>query len=198
MIAGRPNVGKSSLINALLGYQRSIVYDQPGTTRDVVTATTAIDGWPVQLIDTAGLRDSADTIEAEGVKRARDQMSSADLLLQVSDLSQPWQEPAAYDEPPPRLWIHNKADLPRHDGLPRPDGLEVSAEKGMGLASLIELVSRNLVPLPPDPGEAVPFLPQQITALRAARHLLDTRQTAAAAKQLAQILKRESPAEPDR
>ena len=58
MIAGPPNVGKSSLLNALLGYRRAIVFDQPGTTRDVVTSTTAIDGWPVELSDTAGLRSS--------------------------------------------------------------------------------------------------------------------------------------------
>ena len=58
VLAGRPNVGKSSLINALLGYTRSIVFDQPGTTRDVVTAATAIDGWPIELSDTAGLRES--------------------------------------------------------------------------------------------------------------------------------------------
>ena len=63
VLAGKPNVGKSSLINRLAGYQRSIVFDQPGTTRDVVTTRTAIDGWPVELADTAGLRSGDDEIE---------------------------------------------------------------------------------------------------------------------------------------
>ena len=60
VLAGWPNVGKSSLINAILGYTRCIVFDQPGTMRDVVSAQTAIDGWPIELSDTAGLRASAD------------------------------------------------------------------------------------------------------------------------------------------
>ena len=67
VLAGRPNVGKSSLMNALVGFQRAIVCDLPGTTRDVVTATTAIDGWPIQLADTAGLRETRDEIESAGV-----------------------------------------------------------------------------------------------------------------------------------
>ena len=70
MLAGRPNVGKSSLTNALLGYTRSIVFDQPGTTRDVVTATTAIDGWPIEFSDTAGLREGSEPLEAAGIERA--------------------------------------------------------------------------------------------------------------------------------
>src|SRR5204862_3686687 len=91
VIAGRPNDGKSSLMNAILGYQRSIVWHEPGTTRDVLTATTAIDGWPLELIDTAGLRvgravpaDSADPIESEGIARARAQIAAADLTILVA------------------------------------------------------------------------------------------------------------------
>jgi tRNA modification GTPase len=85
VIAGAPNVGKSTLINALLGYQRAIVFDQPGTTRDVLTATTAIDGWPVELADTAGLRASGDAIEAAGVDRALGMIAAADLVIEVLD-----------------------------------------------------------------------------------------------------------------
>src|SRR5690606_16577637 len=66
-LAGAPNVGKSSLLNAVLGYGRAIVFDQPGTTRDVLDAVTAIDGWPVRLTDGAGLRESVDALEAAGV-----------------------------------------------------------------------------------------------------------------------------------
>ena len=78
VLAGRPNVGKSSLINALVGYRRSLVYDAPGTTRDVVTATTALDGWPVELADTAGLRPSTDPLEFSGVRIAYEQLAAAD------------------------------------------------------------------------------------------------------------------------
>ncbi len=87
VLAGAPNVGKSSLINALAGYQRAIVSAQPGTTRDVVTTTTAIAGWPVQLADTAGLRDSADALESAGVALAADALSAADLVIAVHDIS---------------------------------------------------------------------------------------------------------------
>ena len=99
-IAGRPNVGKSCLINALVGYERAIVFDQPGTTRDVLTAETAIDGWPVRLADAAGIRETDDELEAEGVHRARRQVGEADLVLWVVDSTavegDPWQ--AAHDE----------------------------------------------------------------------------------------------------
>jgi tRNA modification GTPase len=75
-IAGRPNVGKSSLVNALIGYQRAIVFDQPGTTRDVLAAETAVDGWPVCLTDSAGLHRTADPLEAAGVQLARRRATS--------------------------------------------------------------------------------------------------------------------------
>jgi tRNA modification GTPase len=84
VLTGVPNVGKSSLINRLLGYSRSIVYAEPGTTRDVVTAATAFDGWPVELSDTAGLRDAAGEIEAAGVERARRHLATADLAIVFS------------------------------------------------------------------------------------------------------------------
>jgi tRNA modification GTPase len=85
VLAGRPNVGKSSLINRLLGYERAIVFDQPGTTRDVVTAVTAFDGWPCELSDTAGLRDSGDMLERAGVERALAALERADLVVLVDD-----------------------------------------------------------------------------------------------------------------
>jgi small GTP-binding protein len=108
-------VGKSSLINALVGYQRSIVFDEPGTTRDVVTAETALDGWPIQFIDTAGLRDSdADDLEAAGIALARQQLDAADLRLLVLDTSQPRNadDERLLDEWTDALVIANKCDLP--------------------------------------------------------------------------------------
>ena len=85
VLAGRTNVGKSSLINALAGFERAIVSHQPGTTRDVVTTVTAIDGWPVQLADTAGLRRSDDELESAGVRLAVETVQSADLIIAVED-----------------------------------------------------------------------------------------------------------------
>jgi tRNA modification GTPase len=86
-VAGAPNVGKSSLVNALAGYQRSIVAATPGTTRDVVTVRLAIDGWPVELADTAGLRSEAEELEGQGITQARAAAAGADLCLWLLDAS---------------------------------------------------------------------------------------------------------------
>jgi tRNA modification GTPase len=84
-LVGAPNVGKSSLLNRLAGQDRAIVSDVPGTTRDLVHADLSLDGLPIQIVDTAGLRQSADPVEQEGVRRARDQAGSADLVLLLED-----------------------------------------------------------------------------------------------------------------
>lgn len=146
VLVGRPNVGKSSLLNALLGYSRAIVHPQPGTTRDVVTATTALDGWPVQLVDTAGWRDSTDPVEEAGIQLARQQAQQADLVLVVTDLSQPWTEADAafYRAFPNGLWVHNKCDLvssppsteaPALDAPESESGSEASGRSGWRLPS---------------------------------------------------------------
>jgi len=88
-IVGRPNAGKSSLLNALAGYDRAIVTDIPGTTRDTIEVSAQIAGLPFRFIDTAGLRDSDDPIERMGVERSRSAMEQADLILMVCDKSQP-------------------------------------------------------------------------------------------------------------
>ena len=84
VIAGPPNAGKSSLLNALLGESRAIVSETPGTTRDSIEEWLDIDGWPVRLVDTAGLRETTDDIEGEGVARARDLMEKADIVLNLT------------------------------------------------------------------------------------------------------------------
>ncbi len=85
VIAGRPNAGKSSLLNRLAGYDAAIVTPTPGTTRDVLRERIAIDGLPLHILDTAGLRESPDDVEAEGIRRARHEISRADRVLFVVD-----------------------------------------------------------------------------------------------------------------
>lgn len=163
-LAGRPNVGKSRLLNALLGYDRAIVDPTPGTTRDVVSAATAFDGWPVELADTAGLRDPGDPIEAEGVARARVRHRSADLVLLVLDRSEPRTDAdrCLRAEHPGALVVANKADLP---GVWDFDGMVVSAERGDGIDGLAAEIARRLVPDPPPAGSAIPFRPNQARRL---------------------------------
>jgi tRNA modification GTPase len=89
VIAGKPNAGKSSLLNALAGQARAIVTDIAGTTRDILRETIILDGLPVHLLDTAGLRESHDVVEQEGIRRAREAMGQADLILLIVDHSDP-------------------------------------------------------------------------------------------------------------
>ncbi|QDV37493.1 GTPase [Tautonia plasticadhaerens] len=160
-LAGRPNVGKSRLLNALSGYGRAIVSPTPGTTRDVVTARTAIDGWPVELADTAGLRSTDDPIERGGVSLARARHVEADLVLLVLDLSEPLTEVdrALIAEHPSAILACNKADLTASWGPEAEWGASqiVSAERGEGLDDLLGRIARRLVPDPPPEGAAVPF-----------------------------------------
>ncbi|RRN78690.1 MULTISPECIES: tRNA uridine-5-carboxymethylaminomethyl(34) synthesis GTPase MnmE [Pseudoxanthomonas] len=139
VLLGRPNAGKSSLLNALAGDARAIVADVAGTTRDVLREVVRIDGLELVLADTAGLREGGDAIEREGMRRARAEVARADLALLVLDARDPEPDRALLEEVarevPLKLWIHNKADL-----LPAPpagDGaLYVSALTGQGLDGL--------------------------------------------------------------
>jgi tRNA modification GTPase len=169
VLAGAPNVGKSSLLNALAGYQRSIVAPTPGTTRDVVTTTVALDGWPVELADTAGLRQHAGAPESQGIERARGAAVSADLCLWVLDASA---EPVWPDVPPERvLLVVNKADLAPAWDLTRAAGaVQVSARTGAGLPELCDAIVSRLVPHAPGPHETgtVPFTPELCDAVEEA------------------------------
>jgi tRNA modification GTPase len=116
-IIGRPNVGKSSLLNQLLGHDRAIVSQTPGTTRDTIEETANIRGLPVIFIDTAGLREAQDEIEIEGVRRSREALNRAEIVLHVLDSSERLTPvDVAYlmeFDTKPRVLILNKADLPR-------------------------------------------------------------------------------------
>ena len=186
VLAGPPNVGKSTLINAIVGYQRAITYAQPGTTRDVVTATTAIDGWPVELSDTAGLRAATDPIEVAGVSRAEAKLASADLQLLVFDLSQAWTEELdrLIERWPQAIVIHNKSDLESApvDGTSegRPTGHVISAQSGEGIDALLALITNHLEVGKLEPGDALPFTGDQVRAIEISRGQLSVdRQSAA-------------------
>lgn len=171
VLYGAPNVGKSSLINALAGFERAIVFDRPGTTRDVVTVETAFDGWPVRLSDTAGMRISHDEIEAAGIARAKAELAAADLRICVCDGN----DAGSFDvlqasEIVPSLVVINKCDLTEvvSNDLPR-DALRVSARTKVGLSELMAAIVQRLVPRVPDAGDAVPVCLRQVECLSAAR-----------------------------
>ena len=176
VVAGPPNVGKSSLINVILGYERSIVFDQPGTTRDVLRATTALDGWPVELRDTAGLREHQDPVETQGIELAREQIASADLVVLVFDASCPWSRDEVrlceQTESVARrmIVVDNKVDIAQR--LPPNDiHLLASAKSGEGIDGLIAAITNSLIPTPPLPGTAIPFTREQRLALEKAMAL---------------------------
>ncbi|MBL8382186.1 MAG: tRNA uridine-5-carboxymethylaminomethyl(34) synthesis GTPase MnmE [Burkholderiales bacterium] len=148
VLAGRPNVGKSSLLNALAGEEAAIVTPVPGTTRDTVHRSIEIDGLSVALVDTAGLRQTSDEVEAIGVARTRVEIGRADLVVHVVEASGPTAEDAAiaaeFPAGIPVLRVDNKADL-GSGGAPPADAaaLRVSARTGEGLDRLrAELVRR--------------------------------------------------------
>ena len=181
VLAGRPNVGKSTLINALVGYSRAIVHHVPGTTRDVLTAATALEGWPVLLADTAGLRPTNHSIERAGVQLTEEQLEAADLVLLVFDASGQWcdEDVQLCRRRPLAMIVHNKIDLAdesrlsialqdRPSGQDRPAGITTSGLTGKGVTQLAAAIGRRLVPEGPPPMAAVPFTERQIAALQTA------------------------------
>ena len=146
VIAGKPNAGKSSLLNNLVGDEIAIVTDQPGTTRDVLRQQVHLDGLPLNLIDTAGLRAAADVIEAEGVRRALNELGRADRVLYMLDAAAPpldWRT-ELQELPPdvPVTLVFNKIDMsgeaPRADESHDPPQIFLSAKTGEGVSLLRE------------------------------------------------------------
>lgn len=146
MLAGAPNVGKSSLLNMLLGIERAIVAATPGTTRDLVDGAAVMHGVPVRLIDGAGLGTPRDVIDAEGMRRARQALAESDLVIVVLDRSRPLAEAdreiLALTADRPRFVVANKSDLPpAWDDEAVPDCV-CSALTGAGMAQLEERLSQ--------------------------------------------------------
>ncbi len=140
-LVGRPNVGKSSLLNRLSRQQRSIVTDLPGTTRDLLESEIVLDGVPITLLDTAGIRSTDDAVEQLGIARSHDALASADLVVLLFDLTQGWTEEdqdllALMPEGVPCLRVGNKADL--DSGPQAVADVRLSAVTGAGEQDLVQ------------------------------------------------------------
>ena len=149
-IVGKPNVGKSSLFNALLGTERAITTPIPGTTRDFIQESLTLKGIPINLIDTAGIRHTEDPVEKIGVERSLQKLKGADLVLFVVDGSSPLEEEdlSIYNlvKPLAHMVVINKADLPLKEEVLRtfPEAIKVSAVKGEGIEELKEALLERL------------------------------------------------------
>ncbi len=141
VVLGEPNVGKSSLINALARRDVAIVSDIPGTTRDLIEVRLDLGGYPVTLVDTAGLRDTEDRVEQEGVRRARDRGRQADLRLKLFDAAH---GPAQSDDDENTLVIINKIDLGSWE-VDGSDALPISVKTGEGLERLLDVLEQTVV-----------------------------------------------------
>ena len=171
LIAGKPNVGKSSLLNTLLKEKRAIVTAIPGTTRDLIEEIVNIKGLPVRLMDTAGIRETTDPVEVEGVRLARERLAEADLTLFVLDGSRPFDDDDRLIlgdlDGRPYFIVRNKMDLPHCLTLPelmepRAD-LRISTLTGEGVGGLLDAIHRTFLK-----GEAVDS--REYVALSRARH----------------------------
>ena len=177
-IVGKPNVGKSTLANALLRTDRSIVHHLPGTTRDTIEETTVIEGIPFLLVDTAGIRETDHAVEQAGIARSREELRQAAITLMVFDGSAPLDaedERLLADRPADRLIaVANKSDLPR--GLDLADlgrrlglvPIAISGLTGAGIAELEQAILAALYPCLPGPGEPAIFTERQQAELRLA------------------------------
>ncbi len=150
-IVGRPNAGKSSLLNILLGHERAIVSDIEGTTRDTIEETANIRGLPIIFVDTAGLRDADDVIEQEGIRRSRKSMDQAELILHIVDGTAPLHTEDLHflekQSSKPCLHILNKTDLsPHHSYSVEKDHpwISVSCTNGLGIDSLKDAIIKEV------------------------------------------------------
>jgi len=184
VIAGLPNAGKSSLLNALAGSDSAIVTDVPGTTRDVLRERIQIDGMPVHLIDTAGIRDSEDAVEKIGIARARQELKAADRVLWVFDgAADPLHrefDPSDLPEGVPVSFVHNKADqsgMPLGmDGSADAPVITLSARRGEGIDTLRRHLRECMGLQQTTQGEFIARRRHLEAIARGHGHLLDARQ----------------------
>jgi len=149
VIAGAPNVGKSSLFNALLGRRRAIVTEVPGTTRDALEAVTEADGWPIRLVDTAGLRETTEVVERLGIEVSREYLERADVVIVCGESQRALQEASdamGVMSRAPIIPTRTKADLMSAADRSRPSNghVAVSAESGEGLVALRQAIASAL------------------------------------------------------
>ena len=184
VIAGRPNAGKSSLFNALLGTERAIVTEVPGTTRDAIEASISCSGFPFRLVDTAGLRDSDDTVERLGVEVSRRYLASADVVLFCVEQGRSlgaYERAFLEDIAAPTLVVMTKSDLVAADPCER-DALAVSAKTGAGLETLRGRLAQVAFTTLARQGDLEPFITrerhrrdlaralEEVEGFRSARH----------------------------
>jgi tRNA modification GTPase len=176
VIVGRPNAGKSSLLNALAASERAIVTEIPGTTRDLVRETVDLDGIALTLVDTAGLRDSADAVEREGIRRAREELARADVALLVTDADGD-EDLALLDDlasSAERIVVHNKIDLdgrvPHRRRSESATEIWLSARSGAGL-DLLQAELRSLAGADAGEGATTARARHVATLERACAHL---------------------------
>jgi tRNA modification GTPase len=173
-ILGRPNVGKSSLFNRLLEQDRAIVTTQAGTTRDMLSEYFSIHGLPVKLVDTAGIRATADIVEAKGVAKSYEALADSDIILAIVDLSEAFNETdhellaKARQSGRRTLLVGNKCDLPLQAAITEAH-LRVSAETGEGLDELRRLIYEHALPQ-----DAAPQETGFITSIRHEKLLRDS------------------------
>lgn len=173
VLFGAPNVGKSSLLNRLLGFERAIVSATAGTTRDTIEETINLGGIPLRLVDTAGMRDAEDPIEAEGIQRTNLQIEAADLLLEVVDASQPRVDSATPPGAAARVLVLNKSDLGLHPSWEGVEAVRLSCSTGEGFDELSGEIHKVLHLTQADWGEhAVAINARHQASLAAARSSL--------------------------
>lgn len=203
VLAGPPNVGKSSLMNALVGTQQAIVHHEPGTTRDWIEAAGAIDGLPVLFTDTAGVRAGEDAIEQAGVERSQYRLRHSDLAIFVIDARQGWTSVHAHLlelAPARRLLVWNKIDLveaahvPRHIQTERHNipthlpSVITSTVNDPGTGGLLEAIAQALFPVFPEAQAAVPFRREHVQCLLNCGRWLQEGQCLRAAQELETLL----------
>jgi tRNA modification GTPase len=143
VLCGPPNAGKSSLLNRLLGFDRAIVSTTPGTTRDTIEEFASLRGIPFRITDTAGLRETEDTLEREGVERAKKAMEKADVIVRVVDITQPWEHELRNEE----ILAANKIDLIGHGVVDsrflNPNLIAISCLTGAGIGRLVDVIAEK-------------------------------------------------------